>query len=132
MCIDGYCLNVSFKHTVIAISKPSHFSHGIIACVCQLTVTCGLQLSFRQILQFRFRDIHMEGSPVKVAKTKPFLSRCYCYGNPSATEATLFCYAATNKLTFPTTCTSVSLLLNEPLSLSRETFFRWQKNPRRG
>ena len=53
-----------------------------------------------------------------MTKTRPFLSMCY--GDPSAT---------TNKLTFSTT--SVLLLLNMPLSLSRATIFRQQKNPRR-
>ena len=41
----------------------------------------------------------------------------------------LCCQAATKKLTFSTT--SVLLLLNVPLSLSRGTVFRQPKNPRR-
>ena len=41
-----------------------------------------------------------------------------------------YCQAATKKLTFSTT--SVLLLLNVPLSLSRGTVFRRPKNPRRG
>ena len=60
--------------------------------------------------------------------TKPFLSTCY--GDPSATEVPPCCEAATNKLTFSTT--SVLLLLDVPLPLSRGTIFRRQKNPRRG
>ena len=74
--------------------------------------------SFRQILQFRFRE-NRQGRipPWKVTKTRPFLSTCYGY--PSTT-----------KLTFSTT--SVLLLLNVPSSLSRGTVFRRQKNPRRG
>ena len=45
-------------------------------------------------------------------------------------RSTPCCEAATHKLTFSTT--SVLLLLNVPLSLSRGTIFRRQKNPRRG
>ena len=88
-----------------------------------------LQLSFRQILQFRFRD-NPQGRipPWKVTKTRPFLSTCY--GDPSATEVPPCCEAATTKLTFSTT--AVLLLLNMPLSLYRGTIFRLQKNPRRG
>ena len=52
-----------------------------------------------------------------------------CYGDPSATEVPPCCETATKKLTFSTT--SVLLLLNMPLSLSRATLFRRQKNPRR-
>ena len=63
-----------------------------------------------------------------MTKTKPFLSTCYV--DPSATEVPPCCEAATRKLTFSTT--SVLLLLDVPLSLSRGTIFRWQKNPRRG
>ena len=63
-----------------------------------------------------------------MTKTKPFLSTCY--GDPSATDVPPCCEAATNKLTFSTT--SVLLLLDVPLSLSRGTIFRRQKNPRRG
>ena len=85
--------------------------------------------SFRQILQFRFRE-NRQGRipPWKVTKTRPFLSTCYGY--PSTTEVPPCCQAATKKLTFSTT--SVLLLLNVPLSLSRGTVFRRQKNPRRG
>ena len=88
-----------------------------------------LLLSFRQILQFRFRD-NPQGRipPWKVTKTRSFLSTCY--GDPSATEVPPCCEAATTKLTFSTT--SVLLLLNKPLSLYRGTIFRLQKNPRRG
>ena len=88
-----------------------------------------LLLSFRQILQFCFRD-NPQGRipPWKVTKTRPFLSTCY--GDPSATEVPPCCEAATIKLTFSTT--SVLLLLNMPLSLYRGTIFRLQKNPRRG
>ena len=39
-----------------------------------------LLISFRKILQFRFRE-----NPQGVVKTKPFLSTCK--GDPSATEA---------------------------------------------
>ena len=87
-----------------------------------------LLLSFRQILQFRFWD-NPQGRipPWKVTKTRPFLSMCY--GDPSATEVPPCCETATKKLTFSTT--SVLLLLNMPLSLSRATIFRRQKNPRR-
>ena len=63
-----------------------------------------------------------------MTKTRPFLSTCYGY--PSTTEVPPCCQAATKKLTFSTT--SVLLLLNVPLSLSRGTVFRRQKNPRRG
>ena len=63
-----------------------------------------------------------------MTKTKQFLSTCY--GDPSATEVLPCCEAASKKLTFSTT--SVLLLLNVPLSLSRGTIFRRQKNPRRG
>ena len=63
-----------------------------------------------------------------MTKTRPFLSTCYEY--PSTTEVPPCCQAATKKLTFSTT--SVLLLLNVPLSLSRGTVFRRQKNPRRG
>ena len=61
-----------------------------------------LLLSFRQILQFRFRD-NPQGRipPWKVTKTRPFLSTCY--GDPSATEVPPCCEAATTKLTFSTT-----------------------------
>ena len=52
-----------------------------------------------------------------------------CYGDPSATEVPPCCETATKKFTFSTT--SVLLLLNMPLSLSRATIFRRQKNPRR-
>ena len=52
-----------------------------------------------------------------------------CYGDPSATEVPPCCETATKKLTFSTT--SVLRLLNMPLSLSRATIFRRQKNPRR-
>ena len=85
--------------------------------------------SFRQILQFRFRA-NRQGRipPWKVTKTRPFLSTCYGY--PSTTEVPPCCQAATKKLTFSTT--SVLLLLNVPLSLSRGTVFRRPKNPRRG
>ena len=85
--------------------------------------------SFRQILQFRFRA-NRQGRipPWKVTKTRSFLSTCYGY--PSTTEVPPCCQAATKKLTFSTT--SVLLLLNVPLSLSRGTVFRRQKNPRRG
>ena len=62
-----------------------------------------------------------------MTKTKPFLSMCY--GDPSATEVPPCCETATKKITFSTT--SVLLLLNMPLSLSRATLFRRQKNPRR-
>ena len=62
-----------------------------------------------------------------MTKTRQFLSMCY--GDPSATEVPPCCETATNKLTFSTT--SVLLLLNMPLSLSRATIFRRQKNPRR-
>ena len=62
-----------------------------------------------------------------MTKTRPFLSMCY--GDPSATEVPPCCEIATKKLTFSTT--SVLLLLNMPLSLSRATIFRRQKNPRR-
>ena len=62
-----------------------------------------------------------------MTKTRPFLSTCYGY--PSTTEVPPCCQAATKKLTFSTT--SVLLLLNVPLSLSRATIFRRQKNPRR-
>ena len=62
-----------------------------------------------------------------MTKTRPFLSMCY--GDPSATEVPPCCETATKKLTFSTT--SVLLLLNMPLSLSRATIFRRQKNPRR-
>ena len=62
-----------------------------------------------------------------MTKTRPFLSTCYGY--PSTTEVPPCCQAATKKLTFSTT--SVLLLLNVPLSLSRGTVFRRQKNPRR-
>ena len=87
-----------------------------------------LPLSFRQILQFRFWD-NPQGRipPWKVTKTRPFLSMCY--GDPSATEVPPCCETATKKFTFSTT--SVLLLLNMPLSLSRATIFRRQKNPRR-
>ena len=85
--------------------------------------------SFRQIVQFRFRE-NRQGRipPWKVTKTRPFMSTCYGY--PSTTEVPPCCQAATKKLTFSTT--SVLLLLNVPLSLSRGTVFRRQKNPRRG
>ena len=85
--------------------------------------------SFRQILQFRFRE-NRQGRipPWKVTKTRPFLSTCYGY--PSTTEVPPCCQAATKKLTFSTT--SVLLLLNVPLSLSRGTVFRRQTNLRRG
>ena len=63
-----------------------------------------------------------------MTKTRPFLSTCYGY--PSTTEVPPCCQAATKKLTFSTT--SVLLLLNVPLFLSRGTVFRRQKNPRRG
>ena len=63
-----------------------------------------------------------------MTKTRPFLSTCYGY--PSTTEVPPCCQAATKKLTFSTT--SVLLLLNVPLSLSRGTVFRRQKNARRG
>ena len=63
-----------------------------------------------------------------MTKTRPFLSTCYGY--PSTTEVPPCCQAATKKLTFSST--SVLLLLNVPLSLSRGTVFRRQKNPRRG
>ena len=62
-----------------------------------------------------------------MTKTRPFLSMCY--GDPSATEVPPCCETATKKLTFSTT--SVLLLFNMPLSLSRATIFRRQKNPRR-
>ena len=63
-----------------------------------------------------------------MTKTRLFLSTCYGY--PSTTEVPPCCRAATEKLTFSTI--SVLLLLNVPLSLSRGTVFRRQKNPRRG
>ena len=63
-----------------------------------------------------------------MTKTRTFLSTCYGY--PSTTEVPPCCQAATKKFTFSTT--SVLLLLNVPLSLSRGTVFRRQKNPRRG
>ena len=63
-----------------------------------------------------------------MTKTKQFLSTCY--GDPSATEVPPCCEAASKQLTFSTT--SVLLLLNVPLALSRGTIFRRQKNPRRG
>ena len=66
--------------------------------------------------------------PWKVTKTRPFLTTCYGYR--STTEVPPCCQAATKKLTFSTT--SVLLLLNVPLSLSRGTVFRRKKNPRRG
>ena len=63
-----------------------------------------------------------------MTKTRPFLSTCN--GDPSATEVPPCCEAATITLTFSNT--SVLLLLNIPLSLSRGTIFRRPKNPRRG
>ena len=63
-----------------------------------------------------------------MTKIRPFLSTCY--GDPPATEVPPCCEAATTKLTFSTT--SVLLLLNVPLSLSRGTVFRRPKYPRRG
>ena len=63
-----------------------------------------------------------------MTKTRPFLSTCYGY--PSTTEVPPCCQTATKKLTFSTT--SVLLLLNVPLSLSRGTVFRRPKNHRRG
>ena len=63
-----------------------------------------------------------------MTKTKQFLTTCY--RDPSATEVPPCFEAATRKLTFSTT--SVLLLLDVPLSLSRGTIFRRQKNPRRG
>ena len=66
--------------------------------------------------------------PVKSDKKKPFPSTCY--GDLSATEVPPCFEAATRKLTVSTT--SVLLLLNVPLSLSRGTIFRRQKNPRMG
>ena len=63
-----------------------------------------------------------------MTKTKPFLSTCY--GDPSAIEVPPCFEEATRKFTFSTT--SVLLLLDVPLSLSRGTIFRRQKNPRRG
>ena len=63
-----------------------------------------------------------------MTKTKPFLSTCY--GDPSATEVPPCCEAGTKKLTFSTT--SVWLLLNVPLSMSRGTILRRQKNLGRG
>ena len=84
---------------------------------------------FVKSYNFVFEKIDKEGSPPwKVTKTRPFLSTCYGY--PSTTEVPPCCQAATKKLTFSTT--SVLLLLNVPLSLSRGTGFRRQKNPRRG
>ena len=73
--------------------------------------------SFRQILEFRFRENQQERIPPwKVTKTKPFLSTCY--GDPSATEVPPCCEAATNKLTFSTT--SVLLLLDVPYVMNPE------------
>ena len=86
--------------------------------------------SFRQILQFISfsRKSTRKDPPVKSDQNKAILSTCYGY--PSTTEVPPCCQAATNKLTFSTT--SVLLLLNVPLSLSRGTVFRRQTNPRRG
>ena len=98
-------------------------SHVVASHITKLLSSC------RQILQFRFRE-NRQGRipPWKVTKTRPFLFSCYGY--PSTTEVPPCCQAATKKLTFSTT--SVLLLLNIPLSLSRGTVFRRQKNPRRG
>ena len=86
--------------------------------------------SFRQILQFRFRENRqgIKDPPVKSDQNKAI--SVHVLWDPSATEVPPCCEAATTKLTFSTT--SVSLLLNVPLSLSRGTVFRRPKNPRRG
>ena len=67
--------------------------------------------------------------PVKSDQNKA-ISVHVLYGDPSATEVPPCFEAATRKLTFSTT--SVLLLLDVPLSLSRGTIFTRQKNPRRG
>ena len=62
-----------------------------------------LLLSFRQILQFRFRE-NPQGKkypPGKAAKTKSFL--CTCYTDPSVAETPLCCEAGTNKIKFSAT-----------------------------
>ena len=83
-------------------------------------------LSFRQILQFRFRENHKEVSPENTGQNKAISVNGPW--DPSATKvsvATL--WGSHQKFTFSTT--SVLLLLNVPLSRSRETFLRLQKVP---
>ena len=115
-------VNVSWCRSHTNASGVISTSHIVASHITKLL------LSFRQILQFRFWD-NPQGRipPWKVTKTRQFLSTCY--GDPSATEVPPCCEAATKKLTFSTI--SVLLLLNMPLSLSRGTLFRRQKNPRR-
>ena len=78
-----------------------------------------------------FEKIDKEGSPpVKSDQNKAISVHVLWVPYPSTTEVPPCCQAATKKVTFSTT--SVLLLLNVPLSLSRGTVFRRQKNPRRG
>ena len=82
-----------------------------------------LLLSFVKSYNFVFVP---QGRIPPLTKTRPFLSMCLGILPPPVPPC---CETATKKLTFSTT--SVLLLLNMPLSLSRATIFRRQKNPRR-
>ena len=100
----------------------------VLCILCIQVISQSYCQVFVKSYNFVFEKIDKEGSPWKVTKTRPFLSTCYGY--PSTTEVPPCCQAATKKLTFSTT--SVLLLLNVPLSLSRGTVFRRQTNPSRG
>ena len=101
--------------------------YGIITCCYKSYHKATVKFSSNPTISFS-RNRQGRIPPWKVTKTRPFPSTCYGY--PSTTEVPPCCQAAIKKLTFSTT--SVLLLLNVPLSLSRGTFFRRQTNPRRG
>ena len=101
--------------------------YGIITCCCKSYHKATVKFSSNPTISFSSKSTRKD-PPVKSDQTRPFLSTCYGY--PSTTEVPPCCQAATKKLTFSTT--SVLLLLNVPLFLSRGTVFRRQKNPRRG
>ena len=85
---------------------------------------------FFKSYNFVLEKIDKEGSPrEKWPKQGHFCLRAMGILPPPKYPRTC-CQAATKKLTFSTT--SVLLLLNVPLSLSRGTVFRRPKNPRRG
>ena len=83
---------------------------------------------FVKFYNFVFEKIDKEGSPMKSDQNKAISVHVLWVSFHH--RSTPCCQAATKKLTFSTT--SVLLLLNVPLSLSRGTVFRRPKNPRRG
>ena len=103
-------------------------SYGIITWCCKSYHKDTVKFSSNPTISFSRKSTRKD-PPVKSDQNKA-ISVHVLYGYPSTTEVPPCCQAATKKITFSTT--SVLLLLNVPLSLSRGTVFRRPKNPRRG